>query len=196
MSEALDQGIADRLEQQLRRLEEVREGLLKEGRDAMLAIRRAIASVHAGDGRRAAELIREAEAILRRMKERAEGDMVRYVLPIESEYVEANAFYDVAFGQRIRGPEELGVDPRSYVLGLLDAVGECRRLIYDRVREGRLDEAGRLLRAMEDVYSKVAHMAIYDGVAPGIKRKVDVAKIVLDDGARIMTEASMRCGKG
>ena len=190
---ALDPALIDKVEEELREAEEAREALLKEGRDAMLAIRRAIASVQAGDEERAREKLEEAERVLRDMRNRAEADLLRYVLPVEAEYVEASVFYDIAFDRDIRGAGELGVDPRSYVLGLLDAIGECRRLIYDRVRAGELEEAERILRVADDIYSKVAHMAVYDRTAPGIKRKIDAAKIVLDDAMRVLTEASVRC---
>ena len=193
MEHLLDPAIADGVEAELRRIEEARETLIKDGRDAMLAIRRAIANVHAGDEERAAEKLEEAERILRVMKNRAESDLLKYVLPVEAEYVEASVFHDIAFDRTIRGAVELGVDPRSYVLGILDAIGECRRLIYDRVRAGNLEEAERILRVAEDVYSKVAHMAIYDRSAAGIKRKVDVAKMVLDDAVKVLTEASIKC---
>jgi translin len=189
---ALDQGDVDSVEGELRRLEEAREELLKEGRDAMLAIRRAVASVHAGDERRSAEKLDEARGILREMKGRAESDLLKYVLPVEAEYVEASAFHDIAFGGTVRSAGELGADPRAYILGLLDALGECRRLVYDRVREGRDEEARRIFEVMDDIYSKTSHLAIYDRVAGGLKRKMDAAKVILDDAVRVLTEAGMK----
>jgi translin len=189
--EVLRPEIVERLEESLERLEEARESLLRDGRDAMLAIRRAIARVHSGDEEGARAMLEEAGRILRGMKERADADLERYVLPVEAEYVEASAFRDLAFGAALRGADELGVDPRAYVLGLLDAVGECRRLVYDSVREGDLERAGRLFEAMDDIYSKLMHMVVYDRTAGGLKRKLDAAKISLDDAARILTEARL-----
>ncbi|MGC8555832.1 MAG: hypothetical protein ACP5NG_02315 [Conexivisphaera sp.] len=191
--DALSPESVEFLESELRRLEEAREALLKDGRDAMLAIRRAITSVHSGDEEGAERKLEEARRVLSGMRNAAAGDLVRYVIPIEAEYVEASAFRDLAFGHHLRSARDLGVDPRSYVLGVLDALGECRRLIYDRVREGRIEDAERIFRAADDIYSKVAHLAVYDRVAGGLKRKLDTAKVVLDDAARVLTEARLRC---
>src|SRR5438876_12441259 len=54
--------------------------------------------------------------------------------------------------ERIPTISELKTDNRSYVLGLLDAVGEFRRMALNCLRRGEVKKAEKLLGAMEGVY--------------------------------------------
>lgn len=188
----IDEEGVKRVEGFLSELEGSRERLLKEGRDVLIYVRRAMMSVHKGDAESAESDIDGARTIIERLRGIAEGEMKRYILPVESEYVEAKLFYELVFEGKLSMYDEIGVDPRSYLLGLLDMIGECRRSIYDMIREGKVDEAERLFKAADEIYSKVMHLSIYERVVPGIRRKTDVAKVVLDDSRRILAELSLK----
>ena len=42
--------------------------------------------------------------------------------------------------------------PESYVLGLLDCVGELKRQVFDKIRIDKIDEAIRIFEIMENLY--------------------------------------------
>ena len=192
----IDEEDLKEIEEFLSGLEGSRERLLKEGRDVLIHARRAVMSVHEGDGGSAEAEVERARSTIDGLRGIAEGEMKRYMLPVESEYVEAKLFYELVFKGKVPRHDELGVDPRSYILGLLDMIGECRRLIYDMIRGGRVDDAERLFAAADEIYSRVMHLSIYERVVPGIRRKADVAKVVLDDSRRILAELSLRKPRG
>ena len=53
---------------------------------------------------------------------------------------------------------KLAVMPESYVLGLLDCVGELKRKVFDEMRTGDIDEAIRFFEVMENLYLQLYPM--------------------------------------
>ena len=47
--------------------------------------------------------------------------------------------------------------PESYVLGLLDCIGELKRMVFDKIRIGEIDEAIRIFEVMEKLVSSSLH---------------------------------------
>ena len=54
-------------------------------------------------------------------------------------------------------------------------------MIYDSVKFGNVDEATKLFKTMQDIYGAIYPFAIYDNIVPGLRRKLDVAKILIED---------------
>jgi translin len=88
--------------------------------------------------------------------------------------------------------KELNVSGSSYITGLLDCIGEIKRMIYDRMRSGRADDAIKLFALMQDIHSAVYPFAIYDHLVPGMRRKLDIAKMLIEDIRAIVTEEARR----
>ncbi|WP_457619607.1 hypothetical protein [Methanopyrus sp.] len=96
------------------------------------------------------------------------------------EYAEAEILYSIVKDLRAPSPEEINVSPRAYLLGLLDAVGELRRIVVDALREGDLDRAEEFLGIMEEIYSLTMTFDYPRSVVPNLKRKQDVARSLLE----------------
>jgi translin len=92
----------------------------------------------------------------------------------------------------IPGVSDLGVTGSAYTLGALDCIGEIKRIIYDRIRRGMTEDAQKNFNFMEHLYGLVYPLAIYDNLVGGLKRKLDVAKILIDDVRVLLTEESRR----
>ena len=90
------------------------------------------------------------------------------------------------------GIEELNVATSSYLLGLLDSIGEIKRMIYDNLRTERTSDALNLFALMEDFYSSIYPFSVYDNIVPGIRRKLDVAKLLIENARSTLTEESNR----
>jgi translin len=110
----------------------------------------------------------------------------------ETEYVEAQVVAAVAGRDPLPSQRDLQVGGLAYLLGLLDAVGEMKRLVYDRIRCGRAAEASRLFGVMQQLYQLVSPFAVHDHVAPGLRRKLDVARIIIEDTRAAVTEEIRR----
>ena len=169
-----------------------REKILKESRDVVADCSKAIINVHTGNKEAAKALILKARAGLKGLKEASQGEMDKYLTSPETEYVEAEALYSLASRKPIPSVEELSVQAGSYVLGLLDAIGEAKRRLFDCIRQGDMDEAERLFMVMETLYVSIKPLAVYDNIVPGLRRKLDVDRSILEDTRRMMTEETRR----
>jgi len=85
--------------------------------------------------------------------------------------VEENRFID---------PEELGVPAVSYVLGLADVIGEFRRRALDSLRKGDVKTAENCLQTMEQIYVELMSMDEAYMLVPGLRRKSDVARHIIE----------------
>ncbi len=82
--------------------------------------------------------------------------------------------------------------PESYVLGLLDCVGELKRTVFDKIRIGKIDEATRIFEVMENLYLHLYTFSLYDKVVKEARRKIDVNRILVDDVRSAITEEKRR----
>ena len=80
----------------------------------------------------------------------------------------------------------------SYVLGLLDCVGELKRMVFDKIRIGEIDEAVRIFEVMENLYLHLYTFSMYDKVVKEVRRKIDVNRILVDDVRSAITEEKRR----
>jgi translin len=86
----------------------------------------------------------------------------------------------------------LGVRPESYILGLLDCIGELKRLIYDKIRTGDPKEAIRIFEIMEGLYQELYPFATFDKIVKETRRKLDVNRILVEDARSALTEEIRR----
>ena len=171
--------------EELRRDADARERLIKESREVLDRARRLVVLVHAGNLEECERLAEELRDAARRFASQARerprlyySGLVRDTL---AEYVEALQFYAIKVRGAYLSPSELSdAPPESYVLGLLDAVGELRRALLEALRRGDVGEAERLLNYMEDIYSALSLWDVPDAVLPGYRRKCDVARQVVE----------------
>ncbi len=175
-------------------IENIREELdaLDEARDEAQVILRdlhklsseAVYEVHRGnlEGARkkldeAAELVSELHELLGDFPELLRTGFAENHL---QEYAEAEILYSIVKNRKAPSPEEINLSPRAYLLGLLDAVGELRRIVVDALREGDLDRAEEFLNVMEEIYSLTMTFDYPRAVVPNLKRKQDVVRSLLE----------------
>jgi translin len=140
----------------------------------------------------AARELSEARALLSSLKKSGGGPVSRYLISPETEYVEASAVLALAQGRTIPSRDALGASPEAYLLGLLDTVGELKRLVLDSIMSGKMAKAKGYFAIMEDLYSVCSPMAVYDHVVNGTRRKIDVARMLVEDTRGLMTEEVRR----
>lgn len=192
MGSLIDAETLGRIEVRLREIEERREKILRDVRVITLNASKAIICVHAKRKKEAERLLEESRKVLIETSKIAGNDLQRYLIQPVAEYVEASITIALSERKSIPKQEELGVDDIPYLLGILDAVGELKRMVYDRLREGRVKEAVRLFKAMEDIYASLTPFAAYDHIAQGLRRKTDVARVLIEDTRAIVTEELRR----
>lgn len=173
-------------------VQDAREFLLKNTRDVITLCSRSIISVHKGDIKSAKENLKHAEKLLKKYQKKTIQDLRRYIIVPEQEFVEAISLIAIVEKKEMPTYKELKVLPESYVLGLLDCVGELKRMVFDKIRIGDIDEALRIFEIMESLYLHLYPFSMYDKVVKEVRRKVDVDRILVDDARGIITEEKRR----
>lgn len=171
---------------------ERREKLLKESRDVISCCSRSIIDVHNGRRAEALKELNSARTRLESLRKSGVGSLSHYLISPETEFVEASTVVGLTKGRPIPARASLGVSPEAYLLGLLDTVGELKRLVLDSIMKGDIAAAKKHFESMELLYSSCSPLAVYDHVAPGTRRKVDVARMLVEDTRGVMTEESRR----
>jgi len=167
---------------------ERRDRVLKESRDVISACSRAIINVHTGKLKEAEMERAAARSLLASLKKTSGSSASRYLVSPEAEYVEASAVISLATGREIPSIEGLEASPEAYLLGLLDTVGELKRLVLDSILQKKVARAKKYFAVMEELYSLCSPLAVYDHVANGARRKIDVARMLVEDTRGLLAE--------
>lgn len=182
----------DKIHIKLKDVEERREKLIKDTRDIVTDCSKSIVSLHRLEIDDAKQRMERAKALLENLREQARTDLYKYLSVPEQELVEAYTLKSIVDGTPLPGLNELNVSGSSYITGILDCIGEMKRMVYDRLRSGKRDEASHLFYTMEGIYSAIYPLAVYDNLVPGLRRKLDVAKMLIEDIRAIITEETRR----
>lgn len=169
-----------------------REFLLKNTREIIILCSRSILSVHKGDCETAKKNLAKVDLLLKKYRKKATSDLRRYLITSEQEYVEAVGLLAVVEENEIPSFEKLKVMEESYVLGLLDCVGELKRMIFDKIRTGDIDKAIEIFDVMENLYLYLYPFSMYDKVIKEVRRKIDVDRILVEDVRGAITEEKRR----
>ncbi|RDJ31656.1 MAG: RNA-binding protein [Crenarchaeota archaeon] len=172
--------------------QDAREFLIKNTREVVILSSQAIIAVHKQDLKSAKEKAKKANTLLTSQKKKAVGELQRYIIIPEQELVEAFALIAIAEKKPVPSIDTLKVNPESYILGLLDCVGELKRLTYDKIRKGEPEEAIRIFGVMEDLYQNLYPFATYDKIVRETRRKLDVNRILVEDVRAALTEEIRR----
>ncbi len=167
---------------------EKRDRVLKESRDVISASSRAIISVHTGKMKDAEKEVATAKSLLASLKKSSDAGSSRYLVSPEAEFVEASSVVALAKGRPLPSMEGLGASPEAYLLGLLDTVGELKRLVLDSILQRKLQKARDYFEVMQELYSLCSPLAVYDHVVNGARRKIDVARMLVEDTRGLLAE--------
>jgi translin len=182
----------EEINRELRNIEERREILIKNTRDMVMLCSKSIIALHNNEMNNACIKISQAKIMLDKFKEYAKTDLQKYIAVAEQEFVEAYVLKSIVEESSLPSKTELNVSGSSYLTGLLDCIGEVKRMVYDRMRAGKAEDATKLFAIMQDLYSIVYPFAVYDNLIPGLRRKLDVSKMLIEDIRAVITEETRR----
>jgi translin len=176
--------LGERVRLRLDEAHRAREVGLAECRRVIRSCGLSIRAVHRGEMERAAELAADAEQALGdAQRALAPHPAVAYGGPLqdaEKEYAEARLTAALVADGPLPSHDELGVAVAPWLGGLCEAASELRRHLLDRLRLGQLDQAERLLAAMDDVYGLLVTIDYPDALTGGLRRSTDSLRAVLE----------------
>ena len=186
------QSSLDEINYDLKNVEERREKLIKGTRDVISLCSKSIVALHHDEMEKAEKNMHQAKIMLDEFRQYSKTDLYKYVSVAEQEIVEAYGLKSVIQNSAIPSMRELNVSGPSYITGLLDCIGEIKRMVYERMRIGRGEDAAKLFSLMQDIYSSVYPFAVYDHLVSGMRRKLDVANMLIEDVRAVVTEETRR----
>jgi len=176
--------LLDRIQAELREKEEVKDELRRDMRRATRLSKQAILFTHQERFDDAKELLQEATELFAKLEKVSENhpDLV-YTGMVDAayqEYAEAHTFLTLVRQERFPDPRKLNVPSIPYVLGLGDVIGELRRKSLDLLRKGDVKTAEKFLETMEHIYVEMTAMGDAYLLVPGLRRKCDVARHIIE----------------
>jgi translin len=168
----------------LERQHEAREATLQLCRRLIQTSARAIRYIHRRQFDQASGLLSEARDLSKVARAGLDSHpnllYAGYVQDAEKELVEAFTVLAIVKSTPLPSPEELGVDVTSYLNGLGEGASEARRYVLDAMRRGEMDDAERMLKAMEQIYDDLATIDFPDALTGGLRRTCDALRPVIE----------------
>lgn len=178
------ESIADQIRKNFDSRTTAREQALAHARQLTRACSLAIRAVHRDDIETMQAQLNEARQLadVLRTSLASHPDLYHagYTQDALKEYVEANVTCALIRNLPLPTPEELIVEPATFLNGLAEVVGELRRRTMDILRHGYSSEAERLLGVMDEIYSVLVTMDYPDAITNGLRRQTDLARSIIE----------------
>ncbi len=184
------------IKSELEKKDKVRENAQYDMRKATSLSKQAILLIHQKKIENAKKLLENAEKLMLKLSKASEAypEIIYNGLfyAARQEYSEANILLKLTEESRFATPDEIKVPSVDYILGLADVIGEYRRIALDALREGNLEKGEKCLWMMEEIY--VGLMALDEAytLVPGLRRKCDVARKILESTRGDITQEIRR----
>jgi len=169
-----------------------RERTIRCSRDVIRETKKMIHSIHVSD-----DISVTRDTLLRLVSELitciGDDPLVMSISHAEdalAEYAEAMILDSIVKDERIPSFVELRIDPRPWVLGLADCLGEMRRVVLTSLMSEDTQRAVSMFSKMEAVFHTIMMFDIPDSIAP-IRRKQDIARGVMERTRTDITNAVM-----
>lgn len=170
-----------------------REKVLTASRELTRSCALSIRAVHRGENDRARELRDRAKAIsdeiTAELQDHPDLCYAGYILDSRKELAEAAITYAIINRLPIPSRHDLGVEPASYLNGLGETVGELRRFILDKLRQGDMERCEEILQVMDDIYSILVTIDFPDAMTGGLRRTTDTVRGIMEKTRGDLTTA-------
>ena len=191
------------IEGTLAKKDDAREKVLKISRTIIRKCSLTIVEIHRGEFKKAMNNLKIIERDMKQMEKNFSSNQeLEYggnALTAYQEYAEAMLLYYLITKEKLLSIKESKVEPIPYLLGLLDFVGELRRICLVYLIRGDLDKATEVFNLMERIYED-AFSINHTSIIPGFRRKLDNTRRIVEstrgdiatDTRRISLERTIR----
>ncbi len=167
----------DRLKTVLDAQDQQREASMKAGRDVRRDATTAMRLLHQGKTAEAAELLAPLKQTASQLSE--QESQFRFIRDQLQEYAEGALLLALYQGQPLPTPEDLGISPQSWLLGLSDLIGEVRRMIMRMDPLHHSEAQQGWLSVMDELWSVINIFDHPDAILP-IRSKQDQMRSIIE----------------
>ena len=164
--------------------DQIRDQVLRNARRSRMLSKQAIMLIHNSENAEARNNLEEAKEILSEMLLLfdivPELEYFEEVKASKEEYAEALIFQNLLREETYVTPEEVEVEPLSYLMGLGDVSGELRREVLTALKKGDIETAEGLFILMEDIYFNLVTCEKLSLLLRGLRRKIDITRGVIE----------------
>ncbi|HCU98072.1 MAG TPA: haloacid dehalogenase [Chloroflexi bacterium] len=180
MSKLFD--IGDQIRESLSDKTRIRDDVLTRSRQLIRLCANTIRAIHRNNLDEITLLLEESTSCAADLRQCAGRNtdlyFAGYTQDALKEFVEVNVLYSIVYRLDIPSHIDLQVEPATYLKGLSEAATELRRTILDIIRTDHLDEAERLLGALDEIYNLLITMDFPDAITAGLRRNTDILRSV------------------
>ena len=176
-------GIFSELIENLDKLDNGREEILKKSRQIIRDCSVAIKNIHRNEVSLYQDNIDKIQSNLTNLQQLIAKDIgafSKYLKVPEQEYAEAISLYTIINNKDLPSPSELKIDPLNYALGLADVIGELRRYILDNIRNSNIQDLTRILETMDEIYTDLFSVDYPSGLTQDLRQKTDKARGIIE----------------
>ena len=178
------QKIANQIENELIRLDNLREEIITLSRQIIRLSGQSIENFHRNKSDQSKEKLNQAESKMNKIKDYIGKGFYYNHLNVTNlamqEYAESKLFYELIINQKLLSIDELGVPEQAYLLGIADLIGEIRRYILEKLVEGDIDKAKNLYEVMKEIYGTILQIEYGKNLISDFRRKKDTARILVE----------------
>lgn len=163
---------------------QAREQALPASREVIRFSANAIRAVHRGEFDEASKLLERAAQRLKDTEpirqEAPEIYFAGFMTDARKEFTEAHVTLAVLSGQSLPKPQDLGVEPSTYLNGMAEVIGEVRRYILDSLRRDSFEGCQEFMDVMDEIYSILVTVDFPEAVTGGLRHSTDQMRGVLE----------------
>ena len=171
------------IQSELSSFDRVREAVLGLSREAIRLSGSSIMEIHRGELKQASATIERVKSSLAKIDELShsfpELGSAGSVLVAHQEFVEAFTLLSFVEKEKVPSLKESGGESKAYLLGLLDVIGEFRRMALNFLRKGEVKKAESVLGVMEGLYEDLQGLN-HSAVVPTFRVKMDAARRIIE----------------
>ena len=173
----------EKIQKELLSYDKAREQLQILTRNATRLCGWAIIQIHRGELQQAGKTLNQAkqglDEIEKLLNDHTELPQFGQVLVAFQEYSEGKLLLEMKKNGQLASLKDVGTTSTAYLLGMLDFIGEMRRMTLDSLRRGKAEEAQLLLSKMETIYEDLFSLD-RTSILPNFRRKLDAARRILE----------------
>lgn len=161
-------------------------------RDIVRDAAQAITMLHNDNAAGSRKILNDAEKLVKNLN-KFDSVFGYHAKQAYQEYAEAKIFFEIKENNRIPSFSKIGVDQESYIMGLMDVMGELKREILEALRDNKVEEAEEYFKKMRTIYDGTRSIRFAEAVLNGFRRKQDVARIQVESaGSELLSFKSKR----
>jgi len=186
-----------RAHESLRSSELHKRDIIDLGETILRACRETVSGVHSGRMSEARRVLRKSARDFKRFLRMTGSPRYLqhwgYTIQVVQEFLEANLLLSIYAGDEFLSLHELDALPELAILyGASDVIGELRRRILASLADKDISEVMYLFNVMTELYGELSSISLADSVAPGLRRKLDVNRSILESTLSDVTEELSR----